>query len=33
MMKPIFTVLIALLIFKVLDKMFLDDALSGLTGK
>ena len=33
MMKPILTVLIALLIFKVLDKMFLDDALAGLTGK
>lgn len=29
-MKPILTVLIALLIFKVVDKLFLDDALSGL---
>lgn len=33
MMKPILTVLVALLIFKVLDKMFLDNALEGLTGK
>lgn len=30
MMRPIFHVLIALVIFKVLDKLFLDDALSGL---
>jgi len=30
MMKPILYVLVALIIFKVLDKLFLDDALSGL---
>lgn len=30
MMKGVLTVLVALLIFKVLDKLFLDDALSGL---
>jgi hypothetical protein len=29
-MKPILYVLVALIIFKVLDKLFLDDALSGL---
>lgn len=31
--KPILTVLIALVIFKVLDNLFLDDALSGLGSK
>lgn len=30
MMKPILYVLVGLLIFKVLDVLFLDDALSGL---
>jgi hypothetical protein len=30
MMKPILTVLVALLIFKVIDKLFLDEALAGL---
>jgi hypothetical protein len=29
-MKPILYVLVALLIFKVLDKLFLDEALEGL---
>jgi hypothetical protein len=29
-MKPILTVLVALLIFKVIDKLFLDEALAGL---
>ena len=33
MMKPIINVLIALLIFEVVKKMFLDDALNGLAGK
>lgn len=32
-MKPILTVLIALLIFKVVSVMFLDDALSSLGTK
>jgi hypothetical protein len=30
MMKPVLYVLVALLIFKVLDKLFLDEALDGL---
>jgi hypothetical protein len=30
MMKPILTVLVALMIFKVIDKLFLDEALAGL---
>jgi hypothetical protein len=29
-MKPILTVLVALMIFKVIDKLFLDEALAGL---
>jgi hypothetical protein len=29
-MKPVLYVLVALLIFKVLDKLFLDEALDGL---